>query len=224
MDIQYDCIAFLTEKLPMVKEGKGKAFSYLTVTARNFYIQNNMIGYRDIKKTVPLDYLNENWDIDDSTDDRVEEMEYKSLLLDGFKIYLKENVNILFLTNKSRLIVNDIIDMIDDIDNITDFNHRNLMNALYEKRKDLIDRHLVTKVTNKLISHYVKYKRHYERTGEIMKFNDKHDLTPEESEILLKNYISGDRKFGIIAFSKHFNVEQYVIRKHLFKGGLVASI
>jgi hypothetical protein len=57
-----------------------------------------------------------------------------------------------------------------------------------------------------------------------MKFNDKHDLTPEESQILLKNYISGDRKFGIIAFSKHFNVEQYVIRKHLFKGGLVASI
>lgn len=224
MDIQYDCIAFLTEKLPMVKAGKGKAFSYLTVTARNFYIQHNMIGYRDTKKIVSLDYVNENWDIDDSDNGRVEEMEYKALLLDGFKIYLKENVDALFLTNKSRLVVKDIVDMIDGIDDITDFNHRNLMNTLYEKRSDLIDRHLVTKVTNKLIAHYIKYKKHYEKTGEIIKCVEKSDLTPEESETLLNTYISGDRKYGIIAYSKKFNVQQYVIRKHLLKGGLISAI
>jgi hypothetical protein len=224
LDIQYDCIAFLTEKLHMVKEGKGKAFSYLTVTARNFYIQYNMIGYRDIKKTVSLDYVNENWDIDDSDNGRVEEMEYKALLLDGFKIYLKENVDTLFLTNKSRLVVKDIVDMIDGIDDITDFNHRNIMNALYEKRKDLIDRHLVTKVTNKLTAHYINYKRHYEKTGEIIKCGEKEDLTPEESEILINTYISGHRKYGIIAYSKQFNVQQYVIRKHLLKGGLISAI
>ena len=224
LDVQYDCIAFLTEKLHMVKEGKGKAFSYLTVTARNFYIQSNMIGYRDTKKTVSLDYINENWDISDSDSGRVEEMEYKAKLLDGFKIYLKENVDSIFTSNKSRIIVNDIVDMIDTIDDISDFNHRNIMNTLYEKRSDLIDRHLVTKVTNKLTAHYVKYKKHYEKTGEIMKFNEKNDLTPEESQTLINNYISGDRKYGVIAFSKHFNVELYVIRKHLLKGGLISAI
>jgi hypothetical protein len=224
MDTQYDCIAFLTEKLHMVKEGKGKAFSYLTVTARNYYIQANMHGYRDTKKIVSLDYINENWDISDSDNGRLEEMEYKAQLLDGFKIYLKENGNSIFPSNKSRLIVNDIVDMIDSIDDISDFNHRNIMNTLYEKRKDLVDRHLVTKVTNKLTAHYVNYKKNYEKTGQIIECTEKDDLTPEELEIVINNYISGHRKYGIIAFSKAFNVEQYVIRKHLLKGGLISSI
>ena len=44
-ELEMDCIAFMLERLHMVKEGKGKAFSYLTVTARNYYIQENMKGY-----------------------------------------------------------------------------------------------------------------------------------------------------------------------------------
>jgi len=54
-DLQADCLCFLVQKMHMVKEGKGKAFSYLTVTARNYYIQQNMIAYRKKLKGYSLD-------------------------------------------------------------------------------------------------------------------------------------------------------------------------
>ena len=148
----------------------------------------------------------------------------KAHLLHSFATYIKENVNSLFISNKSRQILMDIVELIADIDSIEDFNHRNIMNSLHEKRKKLVDRHLVTKVTNKLATHYVKFKSHYDKTGEILPFEEKSDLTEEEIQYCVNNYIPADRKLGIIAFSKKFSVDQYVIRKHLHNHGIIAAV
>ena len=81
LEIMMDCTSYLTERLYRIKEGKGKAFSYLTVCARNFYIFHNQRAYTGTKKTIKLDYLNENWDIADDTSHREEEMETSTKLL-----------------------------------------------------------------------------------------------------------------------------------------------
>jgi hypothetical protein len=44
-ELEMDCVTYMLERLHMVKRGKGKAFSYLTVTARNYYIKENMKWY-----------------------------------------------------------------------------------------------------------------------------------------------------------------------------------
>jgi hypothetical protein len=224
LDIQMDCVAYLTERLHFIREGKGKAFSYMTVTSRNFYIQENVKAYAAVQKTLQISDLGESYDIPDNNYDRLEEMEMKAHLLHSFAIYIKENVDNLFIGNKSKQISMDIVELIADVDSIEDFNHRNLMNSLHEKRKKLVDRHLITKVTNKLATHYVKFKAHYDKTGEILPFEEKNNLTKEEIEYCVKNYVPADRRLGIIAFSKKFSVDQSVIRKLLHRHGLISSI
>jgi hypothetical protein len=224
LSIQMDCIAFMTERLHFIREGKGKAFSYMTVTARNFYIQENMRGYSDTKKILQISELPERFDIPDDNFDRVEEMEMKVDLLNSFATYIKENANQIFKTTKSKQISMDIVELIQNIENIEDFNHRNLMNGLYEKRKKSVDRHLITNVTNKLATHYVKFKSHYNKTGQILPFEEKNDLTNEEIEFCIKNYVPADRKLGIIAFSKKFSVDQSIIRKYLYRYGVITTL
>lgn len=49
VDVQYEVIAFLLEKLPKYTQGKGKAFSYFSIVAKNYLIQNNYKHYNHKK-------------------------------------------------------------------------------------------------------------------------------------------------------------------------------
>ena len=45
-DIKFEVISFLLEKIHKFEEGKGKAFSYFTIAARNYLILNNNSNYK----------------------------------------------------------------------------------------------------------------------------------------------------------------------------------
>ena len=53
-EVQHEVIAFMLEKLPKFVEGKGKAFSYFSIVAKNYLIQNNNKNYRDLKSKKPI--------------------------------------------------------------------------------------------------------------------------------------------------------------------------
>ena len=57
INIQMDCTSYLTERLFRIKAGKGKAFSYFTICAKNFYIFQNQKAYKEVQKTLKLDVL-----------------------------------------------------------------------------------------------------------------------------------------------------------------------
>ena len=44
-DVQHEVIAFILEKLPKYSKDKGKAFSYFSIVAKNYLIQNNYKHY-----------------------------------------------------------------------------------------------------------------------------------------------------------------------------------
>ena len=222
MEIQMDCIQYLTERLFRIKEGKGKAFSYMTVCARNFYIFHNTKGYKDIQKTVSLDYLNENWDIADDSQQRLEEMEAAASLLNAFTNYLEENKQGLYNNNtkKSVHMIDAIIDLLRSGDTLENFNRRDIMNDLVEVNGIVVDRHYVTKMFNRITMHYEAFRKEWNKTGKPIAFIDKQELTPNEIEYCIQNYSQMDRKFGVIALSKQFKVPEYTIRKELAKAGL----
>lgn len=221
-DFMMDCTAFLTSKLSFIKEGKGKAFSYMTVTARNFYIQANMNAYRDVNKIVSLDYVNENWDITDTSDIRLEEMELSADLLYAFCDYLEEHKHTITsgLARKGLPIVNEVIRLIRDIDNIEDFNRRNIMNNLTEINGLKIDRHYITKVFNKLEIHYLKFKEHWLKSKTQLQCTIKKSLTQEEIDYCIEHYRPSNKRCGLVSFAKKFGVEEYIVRKELNKVGL----
>ena len=222
LEIQMDCIQYLTERLFRITQGKGKAFSYLTVCARNFYIFHNMKGYKDIKKTVSLDLLNENWDIADDSPKRLEEIEAAENLLNAFTNYLEENKEGLYSNNtkKSVHMIDAIIDLLRNVDNIEDFNRRKIMNDLVEINGITVDRHYVTKMFNRITMHYEAFRKEWNKTGKSIEFIDKEELSPNEIQYCIENYSQANKKFGVIALARQFKVPEYTVRKELSKVGL----
>ena len=222
LDIMMDCTSYLTERMFRIKAGKGKAFSYFTVCARNYYIFHNTRAYTGVKKTVNLDYLNENWDIADDSSKRIEEMEDSAKLLAAFVDYMDENKEKFVTSKKGNVVVQAVIDFLRDVDSIEDFNRRNIMNDLTEINGYKIDRHYITKLFNRLQVHYSAFSREWKKTGKAISFWDKDELTEEEIKYCIENYIPNKGGNSIVGLSKRFNVEEYIIRKELYKVGLAS--
>ena len=221
LNVILDCTAYLSERLFRIKEGKGKAFSYLTVCARNYYIFHNMAGYKDTNQVVSLDYVNENWDINDIDDNRVEEMEEAAELLNAFADYLERNQDN-FSTGavrKAKPVVIAVVNLIRNIDNIEDFNRRNIMNNLTDIDGMKVDRHYITKMFNKLQIHYGAFKKEWMKSKGEVQFL-KSDLNPTDIQFCINNFAAKKGKYSIAGLAKRFNVEEYTVRKHLSKAGL----
>jgi hypothetical protein len=223
LDIMMDCTCFLSERMNKIKEGKGKAFSYFTVCARNYYIFHNSRAYTGTKKTIKLDYLNENWDIADDSSNRLEEMEISAKLLHAFVDYMAENKDRFVNTKKGNIVVAAVVDFLRDVDSIEDFNRRNIMNDLTEINGYKVDRHYITKVFNRLQMHFSVFSKEWLKTGKPIPFWDKAELTEEEVKFCVENYTPNKGGLSIVGLSKKFNVEEYTIRKELYKAGLAAS-
>ena len=222
LHVQMDCTAYLTERLYRIKTGKGKAFSYMTVCARNYYIFHNSKGYTGTKKTLKLDVLNENWDIADDTSNRSEEMEKAAQLLNAFVDYMDEYKDKFVHTKKGNVVVQAVIDFLRDVDCIEDFNRRNIMNDLTEINGYKVDRHYITKVFNRLQMHFSVFSREWLKTGKSITFWDKDELTPEEIKFCIENYKPHKGGYSVVGLSKKFNVDEYTIRKELYRVGLAS--
>ena len=222
INIQMDCTAYLTERLFRIKAGKGKAFSYFTICAKNFYIFQNQKAYKEVQKTLKLDVLNQNWDIEDVDTGRAEQMETSAKLLSAFVDYMDEHKEKFVRTKKGKVVVTAVVDFIRDVDSIEDFNRRNIMNDLTEINGYKVDRHYVTKVFNKLQMHYNVFSREWLKTGKSIPFWDKEELTPEEIKFCIENYVPNKGGYSVVGLSKKFNVDEYTIRKELYIAGLAS--
>ena len=223
IEIQMDCIVYLTERLKMIKEGKGKAFSYLTVCARNFYIFHNMKGYKDVQKTLSLDVLNENWDVSDDSPQRADEIEHTTGLLSAFADYLEANKDKLTTSAARKFIpvIDEIIKLMRDVDSIEDFNRRELMNSLTLIDGKHVDRHYITKVFNRISSHYDTFRKEWNKSGKAIPYLHKTELTEEEIQFCIENYNPlYNRKFSVSGFARMFGVDEYTTRKQLAAVGL----
>jgi len=222
-DIMMDCTCYLSERLYRVKEGKGKAFSYMTVCARNYYIFHNTRGYTGTKKTLKLDHLNENWDIADDYPKRLEEIEHTSGVLHAFADYLEANQKKLTTAAARKFVpvLKEVIKLMRNVDSIEDFNRRNIMNNLTTIDGINVDRHYITKVFNRISSHYDTFRKEWDRTGKPIPYLDKEELTEEEIQFCIENYSPlNNRRFSVSGFARIFGVDEYTVRKQLGAVGL----
>jgi len=222
-EIMMDCTCYLSERLYRVTSGKGKAFSYMTVCARNYYIFHNQRAYTGVKKVLKLDHLNENWDIADDSAERLDEIEHTSGVLYAFADYLEDNKDKLTTAAARKFVpvIDEVIKLIRNIDTIEDFNRRTIMNNLTEIDGKNIDRHYITKVFNRISSHYDTFRKEWDRTGKPIKYLDKQELTEEELQFCIENYSPlTNRRFSVSGYARIFGVDEYTVRKQLAAVGL----
>ena len=210
-ELEMDCVTFLLEKLPMIKPGKGKAFSYLTVTARNYYIMNNQIAYRKRLKGYSLDAMPESFDVPEVVSNRLEEMEWNGTLFENFMEYVDENFDSMFPASKQKHFAIPFFEKIRSFRFADEINRRDILNELAEETG--IERGIVTKHVNRISSFYHSFKNYFETYGVKPAFKEKLYITKEDEEYIKKNYQHYGKENGLNGIARKLGIKYEVLKK-----------
>jgi len=157
-DVQMEVVSTLIEKIHMFQEGKGKAFSYFSIVAKNHLILKNNGNYKRFKKTALLSEMPESWNPEDDfreVEQGNEFMEFKELMLK----YWDQNLTRVFTKKRDIQIADAVLELFRRSRFIENFNKKHL----YLLIREMTDckTHYITKVVNEMKKHQVKMLNDY---------------------------------------------------------------
>lgn len=160
-DVQHDVVSFLIEKLPKFTSGKGKAYSYFSIVAKNYLILNNNKNYKKL-----VDSSNMQDASDESIADVVGDEAYNTHIsdfVDEFVKYFDANLTTCFPKRNDQLIVSAIVELFRKRDNLEIFNKK----ALYIYVREMTDSSTqqITKVVKMIKDKYKDMYQDYDRLG-----------------------------------------------------------
>jgi hypothetical protein len=164
-DVKCEVVAFLNEKIDKYTEGKGKAFSYFSIIAKNYLIIQNNTNYNKLKRRA------ETTEIDDTRDliNEVSLNNYQESLRDFVKqwcAWYDSNINRVFTNKRDILVADTIIELFRTVDHIENFNKKAIY-ILIRERTNLKTQN-ITKVLNVLRSDFERMFKRYTETGHII--------------------------------------------------------
>ena len=172
-DVQKEVVAILIQKIHMFKEGKGKAFSYFSIVAKNYLILNNNSNYKRYKKTDLLSQMPQTWNPEDDFYHREqgdEFSEFKQLMLN----YWDKNLTKIFTKKRDIQIADAILELFRRSQYIENFNKKHL----YLLIREMTDckTHYITKVVNVMKVHQKKMLNDYLDYGEVKDAEDEDEF------------------------------------------------
>ena len=162
-DIQTEVVSTMVEKIHMFKEGKGKAFSYFTIIAKNHLILKNNGNYKRWKQNSLLSEMPPTWNPENDfyKDQENNEMkQFKKLMLD----YWDKNLTIVFTKKRDIQIADAVLELFRRSEHIENFNKKHLYLLIREMTD--VKTHYITKVVNVMKSHQKKILNEYLEHGE----------------------------------------------------------
>jgi len=168
-DVQMEVISNLIEKIHMFQEGKGKAFSYFSIVAKNYLILKNNGNYKRFKKTALLSEMPESWNPADDfyeTEFGAELNEFKELMLKYWDI----NLTRVFTKKRDIQIADAVLELFRRSQHIENFNKKHL----YLLIREMTDckTHYITKVVNEMKKHQTQMLNDYFDKGMITSKSD----------------------------------------------------
>ena len=169
-DIQTEVVSTMVEKIHMFKEGKGRAFSYFTIIAKNHLILKNNGNYKRWKQNALLSSMPPTWNPEDDfyeTEENKEFKEFKNIMLR----YWDSNLNTVFTKKRDLQIADAVLELFRRSEHIENFNKKHL----YLLIREMTDckTHYITKVVNIMKQHQKKMLNEYLEHGEFMEPNRK---------------------------------------------------
>jgi hypothetical protein len=161
-DMQTEVVSTMIEKMHMYKEGKGRAFSYFTIIAKNHLILANNGNYKRWKQNALLSEMPESWNPENDyyeVEEAGEFKEFKQIMLD----YWDKHLNSVFPRKRDIQIADAVLELFRRSDHIENFNKKHL----YLLIREMTDckTHYITKVVNTMKQHQKKMLNDYLENG-----------------------------------------------------------
>ena len=168
-DIQTEVVSTMVEKMHMFKEGKGRAFSYFTIIAKNHLILKNNGNYKRWQKNYLISDMPQTWNPENDFYEKEESRDYqefKKIMLD----YWDKNLNFVFTKKRDLQIADAVLELFRRSDYIENFNKKHL----YLLIREMTDckTHYITKVVNIMKEHQKKMINEYLEKGDIQQVKD----------------------------------------------------
>jgi len=164
-DVKCEVVAFLNEKIHKYKAGKGKAFSYFSIIAKNYLIIQNNQNYAKLKARAEVDEIDNSRDLDierSLNDQQSQLRDFTNLWCDWYDV----NLTSIFTNSRDIAVADAILELFRMRENIEDFNKKALY-ILIRERTGLKTQN-ITKVINVMRKDFMKMFSVYRKTGQIL--------------------------------------------------------
>lgn len=173
MDVQREVVSAMVEKIHMFKEGRGKAFSYFTIIAKNYLILNNNGNYKRWQKNQLISEMPVTWNPENDfyqKEQNDEFTEFRRIMLS----YWDKNLTLVFTKKRDIQIADAVLELFRRADYIENFNKKHL----YLLIREMTDckTHYITKVVNVMKTHQKRMLNEYLDHGEISDNNDEDEF------------------------------------------------
>ena len=163
LEIQRETVAHLVANIHKFQAGKGKAFSYFSIVAKNYLIFHNNNNYKRFNQHVDISETPSEDTVCLQTEDAhhrdVQTQEFMKLLID----YWEKNINKIFSKAKDLNIAYAVIELFRNCDRIESFNKKTLY--LYIREISNCKTQQITKVLNKMKSYQSTVMKSYINRG-----------------------------------------------------------
>ena len=168
-DVKAEVVAFLVQKINKFQEGKGKAFSYFSIVAKNYLIIQNNANYAKLKMRTDTTEIDSNRNISAE----VSMNEHQESLRDFTNQWVEwydNNMNTIFFNKRDIVVADTILELFRIRENIENFNKKALY-ILIRERTGLKTQN-ITKVLNIMKRDYMKMYAVYRKSGFIINTNN----------------------------------------------------
>tara|TARA_R110000868_G_scaffold192938_5_gene437564 strand:+ start:4673 stop:5671 length:999 start_codon:yes stop_codon:yes gene_type:complete len=165
LEVQKETVAHLVANIHKFQAGKGKAFSYFSIVAKNYLIFHNNNNYKRFNQHVDISETPSEDTVCLQTEDAhhkdVQTQEMMRLLID----YWEKNITKIFNKSKDLNIAYAVIELFRNCDRIESFNKKTLY--LYIREISNCKTQQITKVLNKMKSYQVAVMKNYMNRGTV---------------------------------------------------------
>ena len=163
-DVKHEVVSFLYMNIHKFAEGKGKAFSYFSIVAKNYLILHNNNNYKKMKQ-------HDSEDVMDYKRDPVGELrgkESKSMAMEYIEQladYWRNNLTTVFKRKKDLDVANSVVELIDMRHNIDNFNKK----ALYILIREMTGSNTqhITRIINVMKKYNKRLQYEFDRYGTV---------------------------------------------------------
>lgn len=165
LEVQKETVAHLVANIHKFQAGKGKAFSYFSIVAKNYLIFHNNNNYRRFNQHIDISETPSEDSVCLQTEDAhhkdVQTQEMMKLLVD----YWEKNITKIFNKSRDLNIAYAVIELFRNCERIESFNKKTLY--LYIREISKCKTQQITKVLNKMKSYQVAVMKNYVNRGTV---------------------------------------------------------